>query len=213
MRTFETVENKIDSCLKINPTQRYKNNIYAINFEKMIYKNNEKARKLREEYDGNKAYNMNPSKEDFNEHIRIFKTLNDNNVGYLLIGGMASILYGVSVKTYDIDIAFESTISNAELLIKSIKEIFGDNVTDTTSDILIQYSMATIVNANPILDLFSVNSKIFNTIYNRREILNIDNVEIPVMSLDDLISEKSVPRDEKEKEVLEWLKIIKNKRQ
>ncbi len=53
------------------------------------------------------------------EHIRFLKSLLKFNVKFLIIGGHASIYYGVRRTTSDLDILIEPTSSNGERLLSA----------------------------------------------------------------------------------------------
>lgn len=59
--------------------------------------------------------------QDFREFI---KSLNDNNVRYLVVGGYAVALHGYPRYTKDLDIWIESTAKNAEKAVKALDQ-FG----------------------------------------------------------------------------------------
>ena len=60
------------------------------------------------------------------DYLKLYKSLNRNRVKYLIIGGIACIIYGVPRTTLDIDIFIEVSLKNAERLLKALKEInFG----------------------------------------------------------------------------------------
>lgn len=68
----------------------------------------------------------------FNEHFRDFiKALNDNKVGYVLVGGMAVILHGYVRGTGDMDIWVNKTSENYKKLVKAFTQ-FGMPVFDMT---------------------------------------------------------------------------------
>jgi len=51
------------------------------------------------------------------KQCEVFRSLQRNEVKYLVIDGIASILYGVPNATFDIDILIEATDENAEKLL------------------------------------------------------------------------------------------------
>ena len=60
------------------------------------------------------------------DYLKLYKSLNRNKVKYLIIGGIACIIYGVPRTTLDIDIFIEPSLENAKRLLKALKEIgFG----------------------------------------------------------------------------------------
>ena len=56
------------------------------------------------------------------DYLRLYKSLNRNKVKYLIIGGIACIIYGVPRTTLDIDIFIEPSVKNAKKLLKALKE-------------------------------------------------------------------------------------------
>jgi predicted nucleotidyltransferase len=70
----------------------------------------------------------------FNEHFRDFiKSLNDNNVEYVLVGGMAVILHGYVRGTGDMDVWVNKTKQNYQSLVKAFTQ-FGMPIFDMTEN-------------------------------------------------------------------------------
>ena len=70
----------------------------------------------------------------FNEHFRDFiQALNNSDVDYVLVGGMAVILHGYVRSTGDMDIWINPTQSNYKKLVKAFHE-FGMPVFDMTEE-------------------------------------------------------------------------------
>ena len=56
----------------------------------------------------------------------VFASFQKNDVRYLVIGGIAAVLYGVPRATFDLDILIEPTKENAQKLLNALMEIgFG----------------------------------------------------------------------------------------
>jgi hypothetical protein len=56
----------------------------------------------------------------------VFASFQRNDVKYLVIGGIAAVLYGVPRATFDLDILIEPTEENAQKLLDALVEIgFG----------------------------------------------------------------------------------------
>jgi hypothetical protein len=68
--------------------------------------------------------------QDFADFIRCF---NDNEVDYILVGGMAVILHGYVRTTGDMDIWVRKTADNYERIVKAFKH-FGMSVFDMTEE-------------------------------------------------------------------------------
>ena len=54
--------------------------------------------------------------------INIWKSLHDNEVRYLTIGGFAVIMHGYNRTTGDLDILVENSLDNRKKLRKALKE-------------------------------------------------------------------------------------------
>ena len=52
----------------------------------------------------------------------VFKSLQDHDVRYVTIGGIAAILHGVPRPTFDLDILIEATTENAQRALDALKE-------------------------------------------------------------------------------------------
>jgi len=50
----------------------------------------------------------------------VFSSFHDHNVRYVIIGGIAAILYGVPRATFDLDILIEATSDNAQHLLDAL---------------------------------------------------------------------------------------------
>jgi hypothetical protein len=56
----------------------------------------------------------------------VFASFQRNNVRYLVIGGIAAVLYGVPRATFDLDVLIEPSKENAQRLLDALAEIgFG----------------------------------------------------------------------------------------
>jgi len=149
--------------------------------------------------------------EDFKDFI---KFLNSNNVEYLLVGGWAVSLYGNPRLTKDIDFLISSKDDNIDKLKKALDE-FGAPPVDIENfkkdkDSFIRMGVSPIQ-----IDIIKQAAGIImEQCYNRKEILNIDNIKINIISLNDLIiNKKAAGRDQDiadAKKLEELKKIGKN---
>ena len=53
---------------------------------------------------------------------RVFESFEHHEVRYLVIGGIAAVLYGVPCATFDLDILIDPTVGNARALLESLIE-------------------------------------------------------------------------------------------
>ena len=67
----------------------------------------------------------------------VFSSFHNHDVRYVIIGGIAAILYGVPRATFDLDILIEATPENAERLLTALLDAgLGTAALTTAEDIL-----------------------------------------------------------------------------
>ena len=72
-----------------------------------------------------------------NKLQNVFSSFQKNEVKYVVIGGIASVLYGVPRATFDLDILIEPSIENTRRLLKSLLEAgLGTADLTTAEDVL-----------------------------------------------------------------------------
>jgi len=132
--------------------------------------------------------------EDFKDFI---KFLNSNDVEYLLIGGWAVSIYGNPRLTKDIDFLISSNNENIDKLKKALDE-FGAPPIDIDEfkkdkDSFIRMGISPIQ-----IDIIKeATGIIMEECYKRKKILNIDNININIISINDLIvNKRSSGRDQ-----------------
>ena len=57
-----------------------------------------------------------------NRYRDVFASFHSNECRYVVLGGIAAILYGVQRTTFDVDILIEPTEANAEKVIRALRE-------------------------------------------------------------------------------------------
>ena len=67
----------------------------------------------------------------------VFASLQQHNVKYVVIGGIAAVLYGVPRATFDLDILIEATPENAQQLLNALETArFGTAALTSADDLL-----------------------------------------------------------------------------
>ncbi len=132
--------------------------------------------------------------EDFKEFI---KYLNKNDVRYLLVGGWAVGIYGNPRATKDID--FFIAIDNKHLN-NHQKALSDFGVPAFDNQVFKEIGNVFRIGRSPVqIDIINDASGIvFDECYYRRNIINIENIEISLISKEDLIKNKKAsgrPRD------------------
>lgn len=126
----------------------------------------------------------------------VFRCLEKHNVRYLIIGGIASILYGVPRTTFDLDILIEATIENASLLLDAFTEAGMGTALLTTPEKILETEI-TIFQDRVRIDVQTSTPGIeFETSWNNKNTVDLKGQKIFLVSKEDLIaSKKAAGRD------------------
>ncbi|WP_052668886.1 nucleotidyltransferase [Nitriliruptor alkaliphilus] len=133
--------------------------------------------------------------DDFSAFLRL---LNSHEVEYLLVGGYAVAVHGYPRATQDLDVWVAVDPVNAERLAAVLRAFgFDDGV---TADLFLAPDRIVRMGQPPLrLEvLTSVSGLDFTTARARAEVISIDGVDVPVVSLADLRTNKAAagrPKD------------------
>lgn len=151
------------------------------------------------------------------DHIRLLRSLLDNHVKFLLIGGHAAIFYGVNRNTGDLDILIEPTISNGIRLWDALKNL-GLELPEITPEEFEKKLVLSFGLEPDAVDILNYTPGIeFNEAYNNAQLINFSDLKIRIIDISDLIKNKEQLNRLGEKSLLdkydvEVLKrILKNK--
>ena len=151
---------------------------------------------------------------DFNNIIRIAEALLNEGVDFIIVGGIAVILYGMPRVSESLDILIKLNQDNIEKIKNSLLKIFNDeDIKEISLDEIENYS---------VIRYISQNNEILDIIGNLGEMFNFDTVEFNYIEFDgnkfkvatpsSLINMKSNTYREKDSLDLLFLKeLIKNK--
>ena len=159
------------------------------------------------------------------EYPRLFKTLNQYKVKYLICGGMAVNIYGIPRMTADIDILLdfeEDNLSNFENAIKhllyqnsipiSIKNFINKEERQKAikEKNLIAYSYYNSNSGFVTLDVLLDTPIEFNELWKNRSERNLGDLSVYIISIEDLISLKTYAnRIQDQTDVLLLSKLVK----
>ncbi len=139
------------------------------------------------------------------EFEKIFSFLNKKKVHYLVTGGIAVNLYGISRATADIDLIVDLENANLRRFVGAVKELgLRPKMPLKLDDLMIEEkrmewkrdkNMVVFSLHDPkspffLLDVFVDSPFDFNTVYNEREKIKAGNVVIPVIPITYLINMK-----------------------
>ncbi len=129
-----------------------------------------------------------------NSDVRdLLQSLNDEGVEYLVIGGYAVIRYTEPRYTKDLDILIGRTPDNAKRLMQALRNFGAPLASVTEEDFLepgIFYQIGVAPNRVDIIS--SVGNLDFAAAYHRRDCAVVEGIDIPFISLDDLIETKLI---------------------
>jgi len=108
----------------------------------------------------------------------------------MVIGGVASVLYGVPRATFDLDILIEATTENAQRLLAALMEAGFGTATMTTAAGIVKHEI-TVFNDRIRIDVQTSTPGVsFEDAWRRRKTLNYQGQDFFVLSKEDLIANK-----------------------
>jgi hypothetical protein len=120
----------------------------------------------------------------------VFRFFQQNNVKYVVIGGIASVLHGVPRATFDLDILIEATAENVQHLLTAMENAgFGSATMTTAKDVLA--NEITVFNDRVRIDVQTSTPGIsFQDAWNRRKTITYNGQNFFILSKEDLIRTK-----------------------
>lgn len=126
--------------------------------------------------------------EEFREFLR---SLKENDVRYLLIGGYAVILSGHVRNTMDLDIAIAESSENAERMVDALKD-FGFDVPSLSTGLFTKPNSVVRMGFAPLkIEILNYLEGVdFEKAYSNRQVLDLNGLEISLIDVRDLIANK-----------------------
>jgi hypothetical protein len=137
----------------------------------------------------------------------VFESFQKNDVKYLVIGGIAAVLYGVPRATFDLDILIEATKENAQRLLNALSEVgFGTALMTNAEEII--GNEITVFTDRIRLDVQTATPGIlFEDAWQRRVTMTFKGQEFEVLSFADLIRSKTAAGREIDLEDVRTLRL------
>ena len=126
-----------------------------------------------------------------NDYKEMLQYLNDEGVKYLLVGAYALAVHGFPRATQDIDFYVWANPENAKKLISALDR-FGAPIRDLSPKDLATEGVVYQIGVGPrrIDILTRIDGVTFQDAYPRRVTVQLEGLEVPVISRDDLIANK-----------------------
>lgn len=120
----------------------------------------------------------------------VFKFFQKHEVKYLVIGGIASVIYGVPRATFDLDVLIEATIENAERLLAALAEAGFGTAAITNADDVVAHEI-TVFNDRVRIDVQTLTPGVsFQDAWSRRKTVTYQGQDFFILSKEDLITTK-----------------------
>ena len=141
----------------------------------------------------------------------VFRSFQQHKVKYVIIGGIASTLYGVPRATFDLDILIEATPDNARRLLDALLNSGLGTAALTTAEDLLAHEITVFKDRVRIDVQTSTPGVSFQDAWKRRRIMNYHGQEFFVLSKDDLIASKRAAGREVDLEDVRLLELAEDK--
>lgn len=120
----------------------------------------------------------------------VFKSFQKHDVKYVVIGGIASILYGVPRATFDLDILIEPTTDNGRRLLEALLESGIGTASLTTIEKLLGNEITVFKDIVRIDVQTSTPGVTFREVWKRKVTMKYQDQEFYLLSKADLIKSK-----------------------
>ena len=143
-----------------------------------------------------------------NEYLKLYKSLNKNKVKYIIIGGVACIIYGVPRTTLDIDIFIERTPGNAARLLKALDEAGFGTASMTTPKRIAENELSVFEDYLRLDVMTKVKGLNFDDAWKNRTVKKIEGITVNLASIEDIIKSKSASRRKSDIDDIKTIKKI-----
>lgn len=120
----------------------------------------------------------------------VFSSFQKHDVRYLVIGGIAAVLYGVPRATFDVDILIEANPDNAQRLLEALEEAGFATALLTTKDEILANEITVFRDRVRIDAQTRTPGLSFQDAWNRRVTMQYQGQSFYVVSREDLIASK-----------------------
>src|SRR6201986_476302 len=148
------------------------------------------------------------------ELVRFWKTLNENGVRYIMVGGFAIRFHGFNRSTDDLDMWLEDTIENRITLRKAFSELgYGDYASLETMQFVPGWTSFYIgggIDLDIMTKMKGLEDLSFNECLEMASIADFEGTRIPFLHINHLIENKKIVNRPKDQiDVIELEKIRK----
>jgi len=137
----------------------------------------------------------------------VFKSFQQHEVRYLVIGGVASVLHGVPRATFDLDILIDPTDDNALRLLSALVDAGFGTATMTNAQEILAHEI-TVFNDRVRIDVQTRTPGVsFQDAWRRRKTVTYQGQDLFILSKEDLIASKQASGREVDLEDVHMLEM------
>ena len=120
----------------------------------------------------------------------VFASFQRHQVKYLVIGGIAAVLYGVPRATFDLDVLIEASVGNAQRLLDALGEAGLATASLTTAEEVVENEI-TVFQDRVRIDVQTWTPGLnFDRAWEKRNVMEYGGQSFYVVSREDLVSSK-----------------------
>lgn len=150
---------------------------------------------------------------------RILELLEQHGVAYVVVGGVAAVLQGAPVTTFDIDALVKVDAANADRLLEALRALearyreHDGDIRPTREDVLAGGHLLLMTNSGPLDVLgFIGQGKRYEDVAGAVETIDVGGLPVRVLRLEALIEEKRALGRDKDQAALRLLEMVLRKR-
>jgi hypothetical protein len=148
------------------------------------------------------------------ELLKFWRSLNDQQVRYIMVGGFATRFHGFNRATDDLDLWLDDTLENRKNLRISFAELgYGDFQSLETMEFVpgwTSFYIGSMIELDIMTSMKGLEDHTFSECLNMASIAELDGIEVPFLHINQLIiNKKIVNRPKDQIDVLELEKIKK----
>jgi hypothetical protein len=151
--------------------------------------------------------------------LRILELLDQHGVEYVVVGGVAAVLHGAPVTTFDIDTLVKVDGTNADRLLAALTALearyreHAQPIRPTKKDLLAAGHLLLMTNSGPLDVLgFIGQGKRYEDVINTVAKISVGELSIRVLDLEALIEEKKALGRDKDQAALRLLEAVLRRR-
>jgi hypothetical protein len=150
------------------------------------------------------------------ELLRFWRSLNNNHVRYIMVGGFATRFHGYNRNTDDLDIWLEDTLQNRKNLRNSFIELnYGNFPSLETMEFVpgwTSFYVGDMIELDIMTTMKGLDGHSFDECLQVASIADIENITIPFLHINQLIANKKAvnrPKDQIDVLALEQIRLLR----